>query len=97
MPEENDVDKNIYKVNRDPGKEDLYEGLESHAESERDEDREGGAEAPMKNMTGHIVLSSSTYVEEDREFEEEKRRPVEEQKKKFPPDKVPRDEYAVFR
>jgi hypothetical protein len=97
LPEENDVDKNIYKVNRDPGKEDLYEGLESHAESERDEDREGGPEAPMKDMIGHIVLSGSTYIEEDRGFEEEKRRPVEEQKKKFSPDKVPRDEYAAFR
>ena len=97
MPEENDVDKNIYKVKRDPRKEKLYEGLESHAESERDEDREGGPEAPMKDMTGPIVLSHSTYIEEDREFEEEKRGTVEEQKKKFPPDKIPRDEYAAFR
>jgi hypothetical protein len=97
LPEGNDADKTIYKVNKNPGKEDLYEGIESHAESERDEDREGGPEAPMKDMTGHIVLSPSTYVEEDREFDEEKRRPMEEQKKKYPPDKVPRDEYAAFK
>ncbi len=95
MPEEKDVDKRIYSTKKPD--EDVYEGIESHIESRRDEDREGGPTAPMRDLRGPIVLSESTYVGEDKEFDEEKRRPVEEQKKKYPPDKMPKDEYAVFR
>lgn len=94
MPEGEDVNKNVYPA-RKPGRTgDIYEGIESHTESERSEDREGGPEAPMRGRTGPIVLSPSTYVEEDRALEEEKRRPLEEQKKKHLPSK---DEYAAFR
>jgi hypothetical protein len=97
LPEGDDVDKTIITVNRGPRKKDLYEGIEGHAESEREEEREGGPEAPMKDRTGPVVLSPATYLEEDKEFDEERRRPVEELKKKYPPDKVPKDEYAAFR
>lgn len=82
MPEEKDVDKNIYTVNRPEKREGLYEGIDSHAESERNEEREGGPDAPMKDLTGPIVLSESTYVGEDSSFEEEKRKPPPAQKKK---------------
>lgn len=95
MPEEKDVDKNVYSTKK-PGK-DIYEGIESHRESEMSEEREGGPTAPMRDLRGPIILSGSTYVGEDKEFEEEKRKPVEEQKKKYPPDKVPKDEYSAFR
>jgi hypothetical protein len=92
-----DVDKDVYPVKK-PGKaRDIYEGIESHYESERNEEREGGPEAPMKDLKGPVVLSPSTYVEEDKALEEEKRRTPEEQKKKYPPSDVPEDEYAAFR
>ncbi len=96
MPEENDVDKTIYKVNRIPGRKDLYEDIPSHAESEREEDRKGGPRAPMKDREGPVVLDPSTYVDEDRSLDKEKRRSPEEQKKRYPPGKVPKDEYAAF-
>lgn len=92
MPEEKDVDKNVYPVKKPFKTKDIYEGIESHYESERNEEREGGPESPMKDRTGPIVLSPSTYVEEDKALEEEKRRPLEEQKKKYPPSDVPKDE-----
>ena len=88
-----DVNKKIYSTKK-PEK---GESLESHYESEKEEDRKKGPRAPMRNRTGPVVLSPSTYVEEDKEFEEEKRAPMEEQKKKYPPEKVPKDEYAHFR
>jgi len=81
LPEDKDVNKTIIKINRSRGKKDLYEGIGSHYESERNEDREGGPEAPMRDLTGPIVLSPSTYVEEDEAFEEGKRRQTGEQKK----------------
>lgn len=97
MPEEKDVDKKLYTAKKSGEKEDIYEGIESHYESERNEEREGGPTAPMEERSGPIILSPSTYVEEDKEFEEEKRAPAEELKKKYPPEKVPKDEFAAFR
>jgi hypothetical protein len=97
MPEERDVNKKVYPVRKQGKTEDIYEGIESHYESERNEGSERSPTAPMENRDGPIVLSPSTYVEEDRAFEEEKRRPTKEQEKKYPPDKVPKDEYAAFR
>jgi hypothetical protein len=76
---------------------DIYGNMESHHESERDEGPEGGPESVKKDMTGPIILSPSTYVEEDPEFDEEKRRPPEVQKKKYPPSAIPKDEFAVYR
>jgi hypothetical protein len=81
MPEEKDVDKNVYSTKKEPVK-DIYEGIESHVESRMSEDREGGPTAPMRDLRGPIVLSESTYVGEDKEFEEQKRKPVGEKKKK---------------
>ncbi len=95
MPEEKDTNKDVYTVKK-PGK-DIYEGIGSHYESEREEERKGGPEAPMKDLKGPVILSPSTYVEEDKALEDTKRRPPEEQKKKYPPRDVPRDEYAAFR
>lgn len=89
MPEEKDVKKNVYPVKKPDKAGDIFEGIESHYESERNEEREGGPEAPMKDRRGPIVLSPSTYVEEDTALEEEKRRPLEKQKKKHPPRDVP--------
>lgn len=94
MPEENDADKNVYTTKK-PEK-DICEGIESHYESERDEGSDRDPTAPMKDRTGPVILSESTYVEEDKEFEEEKRAPAEELKKKYPPEKVPKDEFAAF-
>jgi hypothetical protein len=82
LPEDKDVNKTIIKVNRNPGKKDLYEGIGSHYESERNEDREGGPEAPMRDRTGPIVLTPSTYVDEDKEFDRKKRRASGKNKKK---------------
>lgn len=96
MPEERDVNKNVYPVKKPGQVKDIYEGIESHTESERSEEREGGPRAPMKDLTGPVVLSPSTYVEKDKALEEEKRRPLEEQKKKYPPSAVPKDEDAFF-
>jgi len=81
MPEDRDVDKKVYPVKKICPGEDIYEGIESHREGEREEDRKGGPEAPMKDRTGPIVLSPSTYVEEDEALEREKRKPPGEQKK----------------
>lgn len=97
MPEGKDVDKNVYGVGKPKKTKDIYEGIESHYESERDEEREGGPRSPMRDRTGPIILQPSTYVEEDKEFDEEKRAAPEELKKKYPPEKVPKDEYATFR
>ncbi len=81
IPEEKDADKNVYPVKK-PGKvTDIYEGIGSHAGSERDEEREGGPTAPMEDRRGPVVLSPSTYVEEDEALEKAKRKPPEERKK----------------
>jgi hypothetical protein len=82
MPQ--DVDKNVYPVKK-PGRiKDIYEGIGSHSESEREEEREGGPESPMRERTGPVVLSPSTYVEEDKALEEEKRKAVGQKKKHSP-------------
>lgn len=97
MPEEGDVDKKIWPVKKTGGKEDIYEGIESHFESIHGEDRKGGPMAPMEDLRGPIVLSPSTYVEEDSTLEEEKRRPAKGQKKKRRPRNAPEDKYAAPR
>jgi len=81
MAEEKDVDKKVYSTKKEPVK-DIFEGIESHVESRMSEEREGGPTAPMRDLRGPIVLSESTYVGEDKGFDEKKRKPVEEWKKK---------------
>ncbi len=79
MPEERDVGKKIYSTKK--AEEDIYEGIESHRESERSEEREGGPTAPMRDLRGPIVLSSSTYTSEDESFESAERKPPVNKKK----------------
>ncbi|WP_128567045.1 hypothetical protein [Methanocella paludicola] len=79
MPEEKDVDKNVYSTKK-PGK-DIYEGIESHRESEMGEEREGGPTAPMRDLRGPVVLSSSTYTSEDESFDSAERKSPEDKKK----------------
>jgi hypothetical protein len=74
MPEENDIDKNVYKVEKKKEQEDLLEGIESHAESERSEEREGGPASVDRAGKGPYVRSC-LYTCEDTEVEEEKRHP----------------------
>ncbi len=81
MPEDEDADKNVYPVKKAGKVTDIYEGIGSHVESEREEEREGGPPAPMKVRSGPLVLSPATYVEEDAALEEEERKPPKEQKK----------------
>lgn len=82
MPEGKDVDKKIHTVKKPDRNEDIYEGIESHSESERNEDREGGPEAPMRDLRGPIILTPSTYVEEDEAFDRKKLRAPGKKKKK---------------
>lgn len=73
MPDEYDKIKKVYDLEKNKEK-DLYEGIESHAESERDEAREGGPASVDRGKKGPYVRSC-LYTCEDKEFEEEKRHP----------------------
>lgn len=72
MPEGSDIDKNIYKVEKTKGEQDLFEGIESHAESERSEERKGGPASVDRSAKGPYVRAC-LYPCEDLALDREQR------------------------
>ena len=74
MPEGNDIDKSIETVEKHAGGKDIFEGLESHAESERSEERKGGPASVDRSTKGPYVRAC-LYPCEDADFDRERRHP----------------------
>ncbi len=74
MPEGSDIDKNIYKVEKNKGEKDIFEGIESHAESERSEERKGGPASVDRSAKGPYVRAC-LYPCEDIDLDREQRHP----------------------
>jgi len=74
MPEGNDIDKNIYKVEKYTRNKDILEGIASHAESERNEERKGGPASVDRGAKGPYVRSC-LYPCEDVYLDREQRHP----------------------
>lgn len=54
--------------------EDIYKDIPAHTESEKDEGSDRDEREAKADMKGPIILQPSTYVEEDKALEEEKRK-----------------------
>ena len=74
MPEGNDIDKRIETVKKHTGGKDIFEGIGSHAESERSEERKGGPASVDRSAKGPYVRAC-LYPCEDAGFDREKRHP----------------------
>jgi hypothetical protein len=74
MPEGNDIDKNIYRVEKHSVDEDIFDGISSHVESERDEERKGGPASVDRSAKGPYVRAC-LYPCEDAGFDRERRHP----------------------
>jgi hypothetical protein len=74
MPEGSDIDKNIYKVEKHVSDKDIFAGIQSHAESERDEERKGGPASVDRSAKGPYVRAC-LYPCEDEKLDRERRHP----------------------
>lgn len=74
MPEGNDIDKTIYKVEKNMADKDIFEGIESHAESERSEERKGGPASVDRDAKGPYVRAC-LYPCEDLALDRKQRHP----------------------
>ena len=68
------MDKNIYNVEKTTGNKDIFEGIGSHAESERGEERKGGPASVDRSAKGPYVRAC-LYPCEDLVWEQERRHP----------------------